>query len=117
MQRRGRSISITLFALCALAFALRVAAIFILLRWAHRNAIEHRSLALSLIKYKTFYCRDFNYFGPSSVQSPPYPFLLAVLFKAFGAESNGAYIAAMVINSLAGAITVWLTYLLVKSMR
>ncbi len=80
------------------------------------NAIpEHRALALSLIQYGTFYFRDFNYFGPSSVQSPPYPMLLATLFKIFGPDSNHAYLAAMVINSLAGAITVWFTYLFVQS--
>src|SRR3954465_13931826 len=110
-----RTIVSTLIALSILAFGLRVGAIFALHRWTTPNAIEHRALALSLIKYHTFYFRDFNYFGPSSVQSPPYPFLLATLFKMFGPESNGAYIAAMVINSLAGAITVLLTYLFVKS--
>src|SRR5438552_13077103 len=110
-----RSILSTLIALASLAFVLRVGAIFALHRWTAPNAIEHRTLALSLIKYHTFYFRDFNYFGPSSVQSPPYPFLLAVLFKLFGPESNGAYITAMVINSIAGAITVALTYLFAKS--
>ena len=110
-----RSISSTLIGLVVIALGLRVGAIFVLHRWTSPNAIEHRSLALSLLKYHTFYFRDFNYFGPSSVQSPPYPFLLAVLFKIFGPESNGAYIAAMLINSLAGAVTVVLTYLFVKS--
>src|SRR6266550_8583224 len=105
----------TLLGLAILAFALRVGTIFALHRWTFLNAIEHRSLAMSLIKYHTFYFRDFNYFGPSSVQSPPYPFLLATLFKIFGPESNGAYIAAMVINSLAGAVTVVFAYLFVKS--
>ena len=70
---------------------------------------------MSLLKNHTFYFRDFNYYGPSSVQSPPYPFLLAVLFKIFGAQSNGAYIAAMIVNSIAGAIAVLFTYLFVKS--
>src|SRR4051794_24259296 len=98
-----RTILLALLCLSILAFALRVGAIFILHRWTAPNAIEHRTLALSLLKYHTFYFRDFNYFGPSSVQSPPYPFLLATLFKLFGRESNAAYIAAMVINSLAGA--------------
>src|SRR5215210_1205405 len=112
-----RSVLMTLLGLCVLAFVLRVGAIFALHRWTSPNAIEHRSLAINLIKYKTFYFRDFNYFGPSSVQSPPYPFLLATLFKLFGPESKGAYIAAMVINSIAGALTVWLTYLWIRAIR
>ena len=57
-----------------------------------------------------------NYAGPSSVQSPPYPFLLAVLFKIFGPDSAGAYVAAMLINSIAGALTVWLVWKLVIAM-
>src|SRR3954464_2105419 len=104
-----RTILLTLLGLCLFAFAIRVGAIFALHRWTVPNAIEHRALALSLLKHHTFYFRDFNYYGPSSVQSPPYPFLLARLFKVFGAESAGAYIAAMVINSLAGAATVVFT--------
>src|SRR5438128_4462108 len=112
-----RMICGALTGLAALAFVLRVGAIFALHRWTAPNAIEHRSLALSLLKYHAFYFRDFNYYGPSSVQSPPYPALLAVLFTLFGPESNGAYIAAMVVNSLAGALTVWLTYLFVRSIR
>src|SRR5438105_9370802 len=99
----SRRILLTLLGLCLLAFALRVGAIFALHRWTAPNAIEHRTLALSLLKYHTFYFRDFNYFGPSSVQSPPYPFLLAILFKLFGIESTTAYVAAMIINSVAGA--------------
>ena len=108
-----RSILSTLIALASLAFVLRVGAIFALHRWTAPNAIEHRTLALSLIKYHTFYFRDFNYFGPSSVQSPPYPFLLATLFRMFGPDSSASYIAAMLINSLAGALTVWLTWKMV----
>jgi hypothetical protein len=110
-----RSILSALTALVVVAFAARVGAIFALHRWTSPNAIEHRALALSLLKYHTFYFRDFNYFGPSSVQSPPYPFLLAVLFKLFGPETRAAYIAAMVINSVFGALTVVFTWLFVKS--
>ena len=59
----------------ALELRLRAGAIFILHRWNQPNAIEHRALALSLIDNGTFSFRDFNFLGPSSVQSPPYPFL------------------------------------------
>src|SRR5438552_10027562 len=110
-----RTTATVIFALAALGFALRATAIFALRRWEQPNAIEHRVLALSLVEYGTFYFRDFGKFGPSSVQSPPYTFLLATLFKIFGADSSPAYIAAMVINSLAGAATVWLIWKLLRS--
>src|SRR5205809_2159609 len=110
----ARSTFAVVMMLSALAFALRGSAIFVLHRWTQPNAIEHRALALSLIENGTFSFRDFGYAGPSSVQSPPYPFLLAMLFKMFGPDTPSAYIAAMLINSLAGAATVWLTWKLVR---
>src|ERR1700742_1047263 len=111
-----RRIVLTLLALAVLGFTLRVGAIFAMHRWKEPNAIEHRALAMSLLKHHTFYFRDFNNYGPSSVQSPPYPFLLAALFKIFGPMSDGAYIAAIIINSIAGALTVWMVYLMTKSL-
>src|SRR3954452_18993721 len=102
--------------LALLAFLLRVAAIFLLKRWQYPNAMEHRAIALSLLNNGTFSFRDFNYFGPSSVQSPPYPFLLFVLFKLFGPESAAAYTVAMTINAIAGAVTVWVTFKMVRSL-
>src|SRR4051795_13044103 len=111
-----RTIISTLIGLCVLGFAVRIGAIFLLHRWTTPNAIEHRSLALGLLKYHTFSFRDFNYFGPSSVQSPPYPFLLFVLFKLFAPESAAAYTVAMTINAIAGAVTVWVTFKMVRSL-
>src|SRR5438067_1865276 len=108
-----RTATTLVIALAALGFALRATAIFALHRWQQPNAIEHRALALSLVENGTFYFRDFGKFGPSSVQSPPYPFLLATLFRMFGPDSSASYIAAMLINSLAGALTVWLTWKMV----
>jgi hypothetical protein len=105
---------VLLFAVAA--FTLRAGAIFALHRWDQPNAIEHRVLALSLVESGAFYFRDFNYYGPSSVQSPPYPFLLATLFKIFGPDTTGAYVAAMLINSIAGALTVWMTWKLVNAL-
>src|SRR5256885_7854816 len=78
--------------------------------------MEHRTIALSLLENGTFYFRDFGYFGPTSVQSPPYPFLLYVLFKLLGPDSAPAYAAAMVINAIAGAFTVWVTARLIRSL-
>src|SRR4051794_13383202 len=111
-----RSALRTVLWLALLGFVLRVVAIYLPHpRYTLPNAIEHRTLALSLIQNGTFYFRDFDYYGPSSVQSPPYPFLLATLFKLFGPDSTRAYIAAMVINAVAGGLTVLLSYLLVRA--
>jgi 4-amino-4-deoxy-L-arabinose transferase-like glycosyltransferase len=111
-----RTAATIVLALAALGFALRATAIFALHRWEQPNAIEHRALALSLVEHGTFYFRDFGKYGPSSVQSPSYPFLLAMLFRTFGPDSTASYIAAMLINSLAGALTVWLTWKMVRAL-
>ena len=63
-------------------------------------------------------------YGPTSVQSPPMPFLLAGLFKAFGAvtgdghghagliegRAEHAYMVVLLMNAVAGAGLVFLTY-------
>jgi 4-amino-4-deoxy-L-arabinose transferase-like glycosyltransferase len=108
---RRAPLLVLLFAIAG--FVARTAAIFVLHRWTIPNDIEHRQLALSLLEHGALYFRDFNYYGPSSVQSPPYPILLAALFKIFGPVSKEAFIAAMIINAIAGALTVWLSYRLV----
>ena len=91
----ARHAGMILFGLAMLGFLARAAAIFVLHRWTQPNDIEHRQLAMSLLEHGTFYFRDFDYYGPSSVQSPPYPFLLAILFKLFGPQTKLAYIMAM----------------------
>jgi 4-amino-4-deoxy-L-arabinose transferase-like glycosyltransferase len=98
------------------ALALRLAAIVALKSWEHPSAMEHRALAISLVNGTGFSFGAFGYYGPSSVQSPPYPLLLATFFKIFGTDAPGAYAAAMVVNALAGAATVWLTYLLTRAL-
>src|SRR2546421_5060520 len=100
-HEREQVIGWAIAGLALVAFLLRVGVIFLLKRWQYPSAMEHRTIALSLLENGTFYFRDFGYFGPSSVQSPPYPFLLYVLFKLFGPDSAGAYAAAMVINAIA----------------
>jgi len=102
--------------LIALAFVLRVAAMIALHSWRHPYAMEHRSIAMSLLEGDGFAFGDFGYYGPSSVQSPPYPLFLAGLFKIFGVDRAGAYVAAMVINAGFGAIAVWLTYWLARTL-
>ena len=51
-----------------------------------------------------FVWNDFGYAGPSSVQSPTYPFFLAALFLLFGAGSALAYGVALAVNCLLGGV-------------
>jgi hypothetical protein len=112
--RRTRNI---LLSLCLLAFALRLGIVVKFKAWKHPEAIEHRAIARFLVEGKGFSFIDFDRFGPTSFQSPPYPFLLAALFKVFGVDAPAAYVAAMVINCLVGALVVPLTFMLARAMR
>ena len=112
-----------LWVLAVSAFAARLALVVLLHDWDASTAMEHASLARGLVEGNGF---AFNEAGaytqhgryePSSVQSPPYPLLLAGLFEAFGVDSPLAYFAAQVINCLAGAATVPLVYLMVRRLR
>ena len=105
-----------LWSLCVLAFALRIGAIWTLHSWIHPDPMEHRSIAVSLVNEGCFCFTDFGHRGPSSFQSPPYPLLLAAMFKIFGVQSAAAYQAVMALNALVGALCVWLTYRLARTM-
>lgn len=98
-----------------LGLVLRVGAIIFLHSWDHPGAMEHRAIAANLLLHGEFAFVDFGYMGPSSVQSPPYPALLAGLYWAFGIDSPQAYFAAMLINALAASIGIGLLYLLVRA--
>ncbi len=112
--------------LCSIvAFAARAGVIVYLKAWRTPNAMEHKSIALSLVSGSGFSFGDWGYYGPSSVQSPPFPFLLASMYKVFGTETppdgslhgaNAAYLAIMLLNALAGAALVWLTYLMARTL-
>ncbi|MDB5357189.1 MAG: hypothetical protein JWN24_3642 [Phycisphaerales bacterium] len=117
MNRPRRSIFVTLLALCVLAFCLRLGAVIWLHSWLKPDAMEHRSIAQSIYDGRGFAFADFGFYGSSSFQSPPYPILLAGLFEVFGRDTWQAFLAAMVINSLAGAGTVALTYMLARALR
>jgi hypothetical protein len=110
---------------CVFAFLLRVGTDIQLKAWKQPAAMEHRSIAQSLVHHTGFAFGNFGYFGPSSVQSPPFPFLLAGMYEIFGADepadgsltgANRAYFAIMVMNALAGAFLVWLTYTMTRTM-
>ena len=110
-----RQIVAVLLTLCLAAFALCVGAIVVLQAWEHPNAFEHSGIADSLLKGHGFSRGEWGYYGPSSNQAPTYPLLLASLFGIFGVASSAAYAAAMIINAMVGAGTVWLTYLLART--
>ena len=119
-----RTIVTCLSLLAAVAFVARVGLTVHLKAWRAPAAMEHKIIAASLVGGKGFTFADWNYYGPTSVQSPPFPFLLAGLFKCYHAVSvNGldqvvidpaaaerAYFAVMVMNAVAGAGLVFLTY-------
>lgn len=99
-----------------LAVLLRIGAVVALQSWDQPNAMEHQSIANFLVQGKGFYFISWDYAGPSSVQSPTYPLFLAGLFLLFGADSAGAYAAAMVINAVIGGVTAWLVFRLARVM-
>jgi len=122
---KRRNVILTLILLSLLAFAARAGAIIYLKAWQKPNAMEHRSIALSLVHGTGFSFGDWGYFGPTSVQSPPFPFLLAGMYKIFGdttptdgslTDANVAYFAIMMLNALAGAAVVWLTYAMARTL-
>lgn len=85
---------------------LRLLAVVLLGAWDHPNAIEHELIATNLVEGRGFAFNHFGYSGPSSVQSPTYPFFLAGLFLLFGTSSPGAYAVALAVNCLIGALAV-----------
>lgn len=87
-----------------LALAARLAATFTLKRWDDPTAGAYRQLALNLLEHGAYSFREFGYFGPSSVQTPLYPALLAGLFALFGPESPTAYFAALSLNAVFGGL-------------
>ena len=119
-----RTTLITLSVLAALAFTARAGLMVQMRAWEKPNAMEHRSIAAALAAGQGFTFADWRYYGPSSVQSPPMPFLLGGLFKAFGVvhvaddgalvlDPTGAarsYAVVMVLNAVCGAGLVFLTY-------
>lgn len=101
----NRSLTIPLLLLGGLALVLRVAAIVVLRAWENPEAIEHLPLAVGLLEGKGFVFRDWYYYGPSSVQSPPYPLLLAAIFWLFGTASTASFVVALMLNAVVGAAT------------
>ncbi len=117
---RARIVPTVVWVLVVSAVALRFAALLVAADPANPGAMEHHALAVSLLAGDGFsfnesagYTQHGRY-EPSSVQSPPYPLLLAGLYALFGTGSTGAYGAAVLINVFAAAVTVPILYLLVR---
>lgn len=115
MTRRHTAIALLLVGV--LGFGLRVGLIIALRAWEQPSFMEHRQIALNLLAGEGFSFRDWGYFGPSSVQSPPYPVLLALLYRALGPDAPAAHVAAMLINALVGTAAAILSYFMVRRFR
>jgi len=94
----------SLATLCGLALVTRLAAVVLLRAWQEPYAMEHAAIAMHLVAGRGFAFSEFGYFGPSSVQSPTYPILLAGLFRLLGVASTAAYAAALGLNCLLGGL-------------
>lgn len=106
-----------LLAICTVAFLLRVVAIVGLQAWRNPSAMEHKAIALYLINGEGFRFNDWGLSQITSVQSPPFPYLLAASYAFFGEDSNASYIAVMLLNAALGAGTCWLTCAMTRALR
>ena len=109
-------------ALALLAVVLRVAAVAVAGDLERPNAMEHESLARSLLAGNGFAFNnslrftEYGMYAPSSVQSPTYPLFLAGLYALLGERAAAAHAVAVGLNALLGGLVVVLTYLLVGAM-
>ena len=122
MTRRATVVTLTVLSL--VAFAARVAVVVYFQAWRSPQAMEHKTIAVALVAGHGFTFGDWNYYGPTSVQSPTFPFLLAGLYEVHHvlrpgpdgrltldeAAAERAYFDVMLLNAAAGAALVWLTY-------
>lgn len=104
-----------LWAICGVALLARLGAIVALRAWNNPNAMEHRSIAWFLASGEGFKFADWGVLQYTSVQSPPFPFLLAGAFTLFGKDAWAAYAAMMVLNAFAGAATCAILYRAIRA--
>lgn len=124
MNRKIIIVSLTLLSL--LAFGARLGTDIHFKAWRSPSAMEHRPIAQALVNGKGFTFGDWKYYGPTSAQSPPFPFLLAAMYEIFHAvgpdgsfikpNEENAYIAILVLNALAGAALVLLTWQMTRTL-
>ena len=110
----------SIWILAGLALLIRIAAVLALANFGSSSALEHASIARGLLLGNGFaFNETADYTGtgvyePTSVQSPPYPLLLATLYWLFGVDSPAAHLTAQLINALAAAATIPLLYVAVR---
>jgi hypothetical protein len=113
----ARRVRLALLVICSIALILRLVAIVVLQAWRQPSAMEHEAIARALVAGQGFAFTDWGVTQLSSVQSPPFPLLLAASFKIFGVGAPAAYAALMVLNALLGAASCALTYAVVRALR
>lgn len=115
-QQAHRSMLVALWVLAIIALLVRVGLVMARGQLDASTTMEHSSLATSLLAGNGFAFNEADgytphgLYEPSSVQSPPYPLLLAGLYWLFGVRSETAHLVAQLINAFAGAATVPLLY-------
>jgi hypothetical protein len=118
MDGRRRIIALVLLGL--LALGLRVWVVFAL-STEHTRPLdyEHGRIAENLLAGRGFSVEFLGQTGPTSQQSPFYPFLLAAFYKAFGAHSAAAILGVELLQCLCGTglvlAVVWLGWSLLPS--
>jgi hypothetical protein len=94
-------------ALIVLAIASRVAAVLVL--QSHvvpRSTYEHGEIAANLVAGRGFSMRFLGADGPTSQQAPVYPFLVAVAYAWFGADTPQALLALELGQAVLGGVLV-----------
>jgi 4-amino-4-deoxy-L-arabinose transferase-like glycosyltransferase len=115
-ERRSIATSRTLLlTICAIAFALRVAAIVGLHAWDNPGAMEHDAIAKFLVAGQGFTFSDWGLVQPTSVQSPLMPGILAIAFLIFGSGTATAYASVMVLNAALGALSCAATFAMTRA--
>ena len=95
-----------------LAFALRLTVAFLTLRnhpaaWFFHQATELGELAHSLVTTHSLRSPFGGNTGPSAFLAPGYPLFIALIFKLFGSFTSSAAEAIVVLQSVFGALTVF----------
>jgi 4-amino-4-deoxy-L-arabinose transferase-like glycosyltransferase len=104
-----------LMVICAIAFALRVAAIVGLHAWDNPGAMEHDAIAKFLVAGQGFTFSDWGLVQPTSVQSPLMPGILAIAFLIFGSGTTAAYASVMILNAAFGALSCAATFAMTRA--
>jgi 4-amino-4-deoxy-L-arabinose transferase-like glycosyltransferase len=106
-----------LASICAVALVLRLVAMIVLQAWRNPGAMEHQSIARFIVLGKGFKFYDWGLEQYTSVQSPLFPYMLALFYRIFGYDQPAAYVGVMVLNAVLGAATCAVVYAMVRRLR